>query len=166
MYLIKAIKYIMLFFAVGWLSHSIWQEIMLVDQQVEASYPTMNQDFGKLISYLLGKIFRTVLYIILIIPSMIYGAFPLPRSLGTILFIEVFCFGVWVGLARPDVFQIYQERFLLFLRKQYAYWKPRVEKIYRYLQSKLSQNKLFQAFLEKIKLLMKMKKDKGKKRKT
>ena len=80
LYLIKAIKYIMLFFAIGWLSHTIWQEIMLVDQQVEASYPTMNQDFGKLISYLIGKIVRTLIYIIVIIPSMIYGSLPLPRS--------------------------------------------------------------------------------------
>ena len=87
--------------------------------------------------------------------------YPCLDLLGTILFIESLCFGVWVGLARPDLFQNYQKRFLYFIRKQYAYWKPRLKKILVQIQTKLSQNELFKAFLEKINSFKKVIKGEG-----
>lgn len=150
----------MLFFAVGWLAHTILQEIMLADQKAEASYPTMNRDFGKLIGYLLGKVFRTILYIITVIPGLIYGTLSMPRSFWTVLFIEAFCFGIWVWLARSDVFQSYQKRYLYLIQKQYAYWKPHLKKMFEQIQTKLSQNEFFKGFLEKINGFRKMNKDK------
>ncbi len=85
---------------IGWLSYSILNWIIVTDEQVEASYPTMNQDFGVLVSYLVGKILRTIGYLITVIPGSIYGLFPLPKNFGWMLVLLGVCGSSWIGVRK------------------------------------------------------------------
>lgn len=88
---------------IGWLSYSILHWIMVTDDQIEASYPTMNRDFGVLVSYMFGKILRTIGYLITVIPGSIYGLLPLPKSFGWMIALLGVCGSSWIGVRRLHI---------------------------------------------------------------
>ena len=115
----RIIKIVMVSIAIGWLSCFLLQEILLADAKAESTYPTMNQDFGKLISYMLGKLLRTIVYIIVVIPGVIYKELPLPESFWGVLALEAIFFGVLLGVALPDMVWKYCRLAINFLKKHH-----------------------------------------------
>lgn len=113
----RLIKIVMASIAIGWLSCLLLQEILAADAKAEASYPTMNQDFGKLISYMLGKLVTTIVYIIVVIPGMIYGALPLPESFWGVLVLEAIIFGVLLRIVRSDLVLKYYRVLVRFFKR-------------------------------------------------